>query len=81
MVWDPSSFFGGTDKASRAFDRSNPARYAVKAGRASAPPKHFTRTDKTPDTTAASKRAHAQSDRRVPYNKGVVAKTERTARG
>jgi hypothetical protein len=85
MVWDPSKWHGGEAAASRAFDRSNPSRYAAKAGRASAPPKHFTRTDKTPDTTAASKRAHAESDRRVPYNeagqKGVVAKTERTARG
>jgi hypothetical protein len=81
MVWDPSKFHGGEAAASAAFDRSNPSRYAPKAGRASAQPRHYTMTDKTPDTTAASKRAHAQSDRRVPYNKGVVAKTERTARG
>jgi hypothetical protein len=81
MGWDPSKFHGGEAAASRAFDRKNPARYAAKAGRASAPPKHFTTTDQTPETTATSKKFHSESDRRMPYDKGVAAKTERRARG
>ena len=75
-MWDPAKFHGGEAAASRKYDRDNPGRY-----KGAPTPKRFTTTDKPPDTTAASKKAHAESDRRMVYNKPVRAKTERTARG
>jgi hypothetical protein len=80
-MWDPAKFHGGEAAASRAFDRSNPSRYAAKAGRASAPPKRYTMTDQTPDLASTSKKFHAESDRRMVYNKPVRSSTEKTARG
>ena len=80
-MWDPSKFHHGDAASSRAYDRSNPARYAAKAGRASALPKHFKTTDKTPDLAATSKKFLAESDRKMQYPKPVRSKTERTARG
>jgi hypothetical protein len=61
--------------------RYNASRFAPSQGKASAPPLRYAAKGADAGATAASKKAHAESDRRYQYRHPVRTVKEPTARG